>query len=187
MTSDRHDDRPSHHRDATVSRAAIGKLPDLTWPQTCVLKAACDFAMTHWDRRLTVNQIEEPLASIGIGRDTIVGALDDLVECGYLFVDDAPENFDVVLQITTHCLDEYVYRFVSGHSAIVHRIRDLVCRVPQSNVIGIAEALGQPELLVEHILEHDAQAGLLRITRNGYAIVVREVKPQLRRLVSGVA
>jgi hypothetical protein len=172
---------------APVTRANIGKPPGLTWPQTCVLKAACGFAMTHWDRRLTVNQIEEPLALLGITRAAILDALDALTTCGYLFVDDAPENFDVVLQVTSRCLDEYVYRFVPGHSAIVHRIRDLVCRVPQSNVIGLAEALGQPELLVEHVLDRDERAGLLRLARHGYSIVVKEVRPQLRRLAAGVA
>lgn len=172
---------------AVSGRGNIGKLPGLTWPQTCVLKAVCDGAMTLWDRRLTVSQIEEPLALLGISRDAILDTLDALVACGYLFADDAPGNVDVVLQLTSKALDEYVYRFVPGHTAIVHRIRTLVCRMPHANAVGIAEALGQPDLLVEHVLMRDEQAGLLRLSVNGYSVVVREVKPQLRRLVSGVA
>ena len=41
------------------------------------------------------------------------------------------------------------------------------------------------ELLMEHVLDVAAANGLLRISKHGHYITVRDVSVQLRRLISG--
>jgi hypothetical protein len=175
-------------RQPAASRAMIGRPPGLDWVQTCVLKATCDVAMELWERRLTLDQVVERLAIVtSISRAQIVASLGPLCERGYLIADDAPGNPEIVVHLTRQGLAEYCARFVTGYGQIEVDILKLVCRDSGADVVELAHRSRQAELLVEHVLETAEGHGLLRLTRTGQYVVVRDVMPQLRRWVSGAA
>ena len=80
----------------------VGRASGLDWVETCVLKAAGDVAIGLWERRLTLDQVAARLAVMGIARAAIVDALEPLGRCGYVYADDAPENPQIVLLVTTN-------------------------------------------------------------------------------------
>jgi hypothetical protein len=171
-----------------MSRAALGRLPGLTWPQTFVVKAACDLAMELWERRLTLDDVAERLASTtNISRQQIQQALEPLRDCGYLYADDAPGNSEVMLQLMPKGLDQYCDRLLPGYPRISREVLTIACQDVGVDVVELAHRVGQPELLVEHILEGAHDRGLLRLRKNGQYIVVEEVRPHLRRWLSGAA
>jgi len=53
-----------------------GKIAGLTWPQTCVLVAACKTAFDLSDRRITVRRLAEQIESFVPDRATINECLD---------------------------------------------------------------------------------------------------------------
>jgi hypothetical protein len=171
-----------------TSRATIGRPPGLDWVQTCVLKAACDVAMSLWERRLTLGQVAVRLASATrISHKQVEASLGPLCDAGYLFADDDPHNPEIVLHVTRNGLEAYCYRLVPEYGRISRDILRLVCREPGADVVELAHRSGQPELLVEHVLEIAEGHGLLRLARNGQYVVVQDVRPQLRRWISGAA
>ena len=107
--------------------------------------------------------------------------------CGYLYADDAPGNAEVMLHLTEKGLDQYCYRFVEAVDRIRQDVFRLVCQDVGIDVHEIAERVGQSGLLIEHILDVAQRMALLRLSKQGQYIVVREVRPQLRRLISGAA
>ena len=168
--------------------ARRGRSPGLDWIQTCVLRAAGDEAMDSWERRLSLDQVEARLArATHISRRQIEDALGPLNACDYLYADDDPHNPEIVLLLTDKGLDEYCYRFVAAVDRIRQEIFRLVCQDVGVDVHEIAGRTGQSGLLVEHILDVAQRMALLRISKTGQYIVVREVSPQLRRLISGAA
>jgi hypothetical protein len=171
-----------------LSRAMIGRAAGLDWVQTFVLKAACDVAMVLWERRLTLDQVEERLGvTTRISRQQIVAALGPLCDRGYLIADDAPGNPEIVVHLTDRGLEEYCYRFVGTYGSIRQDVFTLVCQEAGVDVHEIARRTGQSALLVEHILDVAQRMALLRASKRGQYIVVTEIMPQLRRLISGVA
>lgn len=168
--------------------ARIGRSPGLDWVQTCVLKAAGDEAMYLWDRRLSLDQVAARLArATQISRRQIEAALQPLSACGYLYADDDPHNPEIVLHLTEKGLDEYCYRFVGAVDRIRQEIFRLVCQDVGIDVHEIAGRIGQPGLLVEHVLDVAQRMTLVRLSKQGQYIVVTAVMPQLRRLISGAA
>jgi hypothetical protein len=171
-----------------VSRAPIGKLPGLDWQQTYVLKAAGDLAMELWDCRLTLTDVAERLAlKTGIGRRQIEAALGPLSERGYLHADDAPGHPETLLLLMPKGLDEYCYRFVHGYGSARLDVLRLICQDIVCDVHELARRTGHAALLIEHILDGAQAERLLRLAKHGQYIRVTEVRPQLRRLVSGAA
>ena len=187
MASRRRDDNPGPSREPSSSRLRIGRIGSLTWTETCVLKAACDVALRIGEWRLSVDQIEDQLTMLGITRDRIEAALDPIFSAGYISLDDAPENSDVVVHILKAGFEAYAYTFLRDYGVIQHKVWSLVARGAGSDAYELASLADQPELLVDHILDRAQDAGLLRLSRRGYYTVVTEVRPQLRRLVSGIA
>lgn len=185
---DRGEELARTEREPVASRAAVGRATGLDWVATYVLKAAGDAAMALWDRRLTLDQVEERLvAPTTISRRQIEGSLDRLVACGYLIADEAPGNPEIVVHVTRGGLEEYGYRFVPGYGRVSRDILSLVCQDAGADVVALAARSGHPELLVEHVLVIAEGHGLLRLGGTGQYVVVQEVRPQLRRWVSGAA
>jgi hypothetical protein len=183
-------DEGSARRDRlpVVSRAMIGRATGLDWVQTCVLKAACDVARRICDRRLTLDQVQEHLAlATQISRAQIEAALGPLCARGYLIADDDPHNPEIVVHVMRKALEEYCYRFVRGYGRINLDLLRLACQGVGVDAAELAHRSGHDELLVEHVLAVAAGNGLLRLVRSGPNAVVTEIKPQLRRLVSGAA
>jgi hypothetical protein len=175
-------------RRPVASRAAVGRATGLDWVSTYVLKAAGDAAMALWDRRLTLDQVEERLAApTRLSRKQIEGALGPLVARGYLTADEAPGNPETVVQVLSKGLEEYCYRFVPGYARLSRDVLGLVCQDAGADVVGLAQRSGQAELLVEHVLVIAEGHGLLRLGGTGQYVVVQEVRPQLRRWISGAA
>jgi hypothetical protein len=183
-----HDDEHARiHHQPDARRAARVRATGLDWVQTFVLKAVGDIAMEYWDRRLTVGHVAALLTALGIGRRQVESALDPLAALGYVFADDAPGNPEIVLLLTTKGLEEYCYRFVQRYGTIGPEILKLVCQDASRDVAELARLSGQPELLVEHVLDMAEGNGLLRLRKRGQYIVVEEVRPHLRRWLSGAA
>lgn len=170
-----------------VDRATVSPPPGLTWPQTYVLKAVGDLAMAYWDRRLTVGHALVPLAGLGIGRRQVERALDPLAAHGYVFADDAPGNPEIVLLLTAKGLEAYCQTFVREYRRIGPEILRLVCQDIQRDVLELARLSGQPDLLVEHVLDDAHSRGYLRLKKQGQYIVVTWISSHLRRWLSGAA
>jgi hypothetical protein len=174
--------RPPEAGRATVSRPA-----GLDWVQTFVLKAVGDLAMECWDRRLTVGHVAVRLADTGIERRQVEDALDPLGALGYMFADDAPGNPEILLLLTAKGLEAYCQTFVRDFRRVGPEILKLVCQDQRRDLMELARLSGQPELLVEHVLDDAEGNGLLRLRKQGQYVTVEEVRPHLRRWLSGAA
>jgi hypothetical protein len=183
-----HDEHRRTGRQPSTSRAPIGKLPGLDWQQTYVLKATGDLAMELWECRLTLSDVAERLAlKTGISRRQIEQALGPLSERGYLHADDAPGHPEIMLQLMPNGLDEYCYRFVRGYGSARLDVLRMICKDVGYDVHELARRTGHPALLIEHILDGAQAEGLLRVMKHGQYVRVTEIRPQLRRIVSGAA
>lgn len=177
---------PARHT-PPAGRAAVSRPVGLDWVQTFVLKAVGDLAMAYWDRRLTVGHVLVPLAGMGIERRLVESALDPLSAHGYVFADDAPGNPEIVLLLTAKGLEAYCQTFVRDFRRVGPEILKLLCQDVRRDVVELAGLSGQPELLVEHVLDDAHARGLLRLKKRDHYIVVEEVRPHLRRWLSGAA
>jgi hypothetical protein len=175
-------------RQPVVSRAMIGRVPGLSWIETYVLKAICDVAMGTWERRLTLDQVEAPLTCLThISRDQVEQSLESLKRLKYVYADDAPSNPEIVLTLTPQGLEAYCRHLTREYDHVAVDILRLVCQDPGADVVELAHRTGQFELLIDHVLDVAHENGMLRVARNGQYIVVKEVRPQLRRWISGAA
>ena len=183
-----HDEHARSERQPTPSRAGTGRVAGLDWTATYVLKAAGDVAMALWDRRLTLDQVEERLAAATrISRKKIEASLGPLADQGYLTADDAPGNPEIVLQLLPKGLDAYCCHLVPSFGRIQREILLQACQDVRIDVCEIARRMEQADLLVEHVLREAERHGDLRLGGTGHYIVVEEVSSQLRRWVSGAA
>jgi hypothetical protein len=131
--------------------------------------------------------VERIVAPTKISRKQIEAALGPLCDRGYLIADEALGNPEIVIHLTRAGLEEYCYRFVQGYQRVSRDILTLVCQDAGADVVGLAYRSGHSELLVEHVLVIAEGHGLLRLGGTGQYIVVQEVRPQLRRWISGAA
>lgn len=185
---DQDDGQDKRERQPIASRVGIGRIAGLDWISIYALKAAGDVAMALWDRRLTLDQVDERLsAATRISRRKIEASLEPLCEQGYLRADDAPGNPQIVLHLTVKGLDAYCRQLVPSFGRIEREALRQACRDIGIDVCEISRRTGQAELLVEHVLCEAERHGDLRLGGTGHYIVVKEVSPQLRRWVSGAA
>jgi hypothetical protein len=176
------------HRQANVSRAAFGRPPGLSWSQTFVLKAVGDVALDLWERRLSLYDVIERLArTTNLSREQIDQALGPLQECGYLSADDAPGNAAVIVHLMPKGLEHYCTRLIPEYQRISREILAVACQDVGIDLVELAHRSGRPELLVEHVLDTAEHNGMVRLKRRGQYIVVEEVRPHLRRWLSGAA
>jgi hypothetical protein len=170
------------------SRAGIAWISGLDRISTFVLKATGDMAMALSNGRLTLDQVEELLATATrISRRKIEASLGPLCDQGYLTADDAPGNPEIVLHLTEKGMAAYCRQLVAGFGRIEKEILLAACTETGIDAYDISRRTGQAEMLVEYVLRDAQGNGHLRLEGSGHYLVVRDVSPQLRRWISGAA
>jgi hypothetical protein len=170
------------------SRATAGWVAGLDTVAIYVLKAAGDTATALGNSRLTLDQLEERLATATrISRRKIEASLGPLCDGGYLIADDAPGNSQIVLHLTARGVDIYCRQLLPGFGRIEQEILQCACADVGIDVYEISRRTCRAEFLIEHVLSNAEVNGQLRLGRKGQYIVVRYISPQLRRWVSGAA
>jgi hypothetical protein len=153
-----------------------------------VLKATGDVATALWDRHFTLDQVHGRLATTTrISREQIVQSLGALANAGYVYADDQPHLPEIRLHLMSRGLEAYCHAFVPEYQRVSRQVLALVCQDVGADVVAIAHRASLPELLVEHILDIAEGNALVRLTRTGHYIVVREVSSHLRRWIAGAA
>ena len=93
----------------------------------------------------------------------------------------------LLLRLTRQGTEQWAGASVPGYNVLINSIAAQLVNDQARESQEIASALGQPHLLVGHVLELFADNGLVRLARlnSGWRKYVTLVNPELRRMLDG--
>jgi hypothetical protein len=164
-------------------------LPGLTAVDTAVLKAACARTIRKGGAHVQTDEVLETLESLSIGREQVMESLELLARRHYI---DAKkfaggQNEIPLFRVTVHGFEQYARQYVEGYDRIVRDVGLEIVNRGATNNRQIAPAIGQPEVLVNHVLEVLRGRGLFDLTAaaaGGLLLYIRNVSPELKRLLA---
>ncbi len=158
--------------------SAVGGFYNLQDLDVKVLKRSCEMAidrgyLKHIDVRSLLNEID----SLRITREELFDSLEVLSSESYIEPSKTiggglPIND---FEITEFGFEQYAQEFIPNYQSIVDRV---VNEIVQDG----KEAYDKPELVVEHVLDHFASRGSLKLSKRlGGKIVIIHVSAQMKR------
>ena len=158
--------------------AAIGGFYNLQDVDVVILKRSCETAIERgYLKHIDVRSLLKEIESMGITRDELFDSLEILADEGYIEPSKTiggglPIND---FEITEFGFEQYANEYVPDYSAIVERV---IAEIIHDD----KDVYDKPGLLVEHVLDHLAGQGYLKLSKRiGGKIVIMHVSAQMRR------
>jgi len=158
--------------------------PELTATDALVLNTACEILLNENDpgARLETEKILESLRNAGVAEDDVRDSIEVLNSRGYVAGIECCFQRIPLFTIPTRTLAEYLKQTLCGYEAIVDRVASAIANEHQTQSGAIAAVLGQPHIIVCHIIADLATHHLVESeTLFGGSRVVTFVSVELRR------
>ncbi len=177
---------PIGERPAYV-KAIVDTIPDLTKIDSLVLKLSCEEAIKTGYRHITTKSILDQAKSLDISEEELLDTLDILHEKGYIEGKYASGRRSPSFFLITVCgFEEYARAYIGDYDSIVESVVSQIVNHNKTDNRTISQALGQPKMIVNHILEVLENNGVIKVARraaNGLLIRINRVSPELRRML----
>lgn len=178
-----HQEKPPLGQPPAYAKTLLDSVPGLTKADSIVLRLACEKAIENGYSSVDVSTILEQVDAFDIKGKEFADALEVLDHKHYIrlarVIGGPPSSFSV----TEYGFEQYARAYIPDYPAIT---RSVVARLVNNNDYDssiIAEALNQPMMLVNHILNHLAQKRLIKVYEVGLRVGVHNVTVELRRML----
>ena len=158
--------------------SAIGGFYNLQDIDVTVLKRSCEIAIERgYLKHIDVRSLLKELDALGITRDELFDSLEVLTDEYYIQPSKTvggglPIND---FEITEFGFEQYANEYVPDYHRIVNRVMGEL-------ITDKKDVYNKPNLIVEHVLDHLAGQGYLKLSkRQGGKIVIMHVSAQMRR------
>jgi hypothetical protein len=162
----------------TTASTIIDTFPGLTTTDALVLNTACEILMQETDPavRIETTAILGRLKNTGLAEHDIRDSIEVLHSRGYIAGIECFQQRIPLFVVSTRTFGEYLKKTVYGYEAIVERLASAVVSRNQPESAAIAEVLGQPEIILCHIIDDLAMHHLIdSVTLFGGTRVVMSV------------
>jgi serine/threonine protein kinase len=157
---------------------AIGGFYNLQDIDVAVLKRSCEIAIERgYLKHIDVRSLLAELESLGMTQQELFDSLEVLTDEGYIQPSKTiggglPIND---FEITEFGFEQYANEYIPDYQSRVDAVIDEIIREKK-------EVYDKPYIIVEHILDHFASKGLLKLSkRMGGKVVIMHVSAQMRR------
>jgi hypothetical protein len=176
-----HYEKPPLGAPPTYVGTKIDLVPGLTKTDSLVLKLACEKAIELDSFILEPGCIAEDAKQLDISEEQLLESLEVLgdahVTCDYVLSGEM-----VHFSITDHGFGQYASTYLKNFDEIAKQVAACLVNQEIGASHAIAEAIHQPHLVVEHILNSfEARGYLQQIKPMGGGSHVWDLKPQLKR------
>lgn len=148
--------------------AATPSTFDLSSADNALLKAACEQSIESRQSFIGFEGVARRLMDSDMEMQTMKDSASVLSERGYLRVEGVVGNPYAHLEVLPHGFDAYASQFVDDYGGIYRRIATKIAGAPDYNQgfdgETIAEELGLPLRLVNHVYEHLAARGKITLS-----------------------
>lgn len=163
--------------------SAMGGFYDLQDVDVRVLKRSCEIATERgYLKHIDVRSLLKEIDSLGITQDDLFDSLEVLADEHYI---EPSKTIGGGLrindfEITEFGFEQYANEYISDYPS---RVNKVIGEIIEDN----REVYDKPEIIVEHILDHLAARGLLKLSkRMGGRVVIMHVSAQMKRQYKNV-
>lgn len=165
-----------------VVRTIIDTISGLTRIDTLVLKVICEKVIASGSTIVDTDPIRQAVDSLDIPDVEFVESLEILDHKGYLHLTRTLGGGFPLLAVTTYGFEQYARTFIPNYGAIFESVSFQLVNNGHTGNAQIADALEQPQAIVDHVLDVLASRGLIQLIKAlGGQIFVLSVTPELRR------
>ena len=126
-------------------------LSDLTPVDSMVLKGACEVAIDQGHDLVQPPQLTATLEGLNLTHDAVVEALEVLNNRGYIRLGRVMTGISH-FKITVSGFEVYAKTYISDYRTIVDRVVATILNEHLRDLGQLTQTVGQPKMLVEHIL-----------------------------------
>ncbi len=168
------------------AQITIDTIPGLTETDSLVLRVCCEAQLQEESIRAIFNPstILERTEAMELPQDEVLETLEVLGNRGYLKLNTSSEGHVLALRVTDYGFGEYARSYVPDYDAVLRSVALQLVNHGKNNSQEIVEALDQPAVLVEHLLNVLANKGYIGArTFDGGLMFIYEVSPELKRFL----
>jgi TIR domain len=171
---------------AYVSKA-IETVPGLSLVDSLVLKVSCEIVVNSEENQVGTHELIAEVSALDVPEEEAAEAIEMLDRQGYI---DGTRLMPVGLafySITSFGFNKYASTYLPQYDDLVRSVSLAIVRDGETVNTSIAEALGQPQILVDLILDVLQSRRLLDVHKfMGGGSLVSNVSLQLRRLMQEI-
>jgi transcriptional regulator with XRE-family HTH domain len=180
-------DKPTLGMPPAYVATALDALPGLTRLDTMVLQTACEVAVESGHNFLPFEQLVDRLRTRDIAPADVIESLEILDGRGSVQLGRVVGGISHLL-VSVRGFEEYAQAYIPEYERVVDAVGFAIVNDGLRDLSDIAAAVGQPSMLVEHVLDRFKGRALIDLAKfiGGNAVVTR-VHPELRRVLSAKA
>jgi TIR domain len=171
-------------------RLSVDVVPGLDRAESLVLKSACEKTIERDDERLVAQEVAESLESEAFPVEQVPKSIEILDRRGYVEIRrlmmGGSKNYP--FKVTWLGMEEYLRVFMPDYDEMSRAVIARLVNHGDSQSVIIREALEQPRVVVDHVLDSLEQKGYVRSqTYAGGNRFIFDLSPELERVLSAVA
>jgi hypothetical protein len=163
------------------ARTVCDIVPGLNSIDSIVLDLACREKLESGHVQLIADRVFERANAVDIPRELFNESLDILKQEGRITGVSLTGRTIAFFRITEFAFDQFLRSKLDDYEAIVRSIGLAILNKCLRGSQEIADATGQPKVLINHLLSQMANQHLFRVYRSGMDIVVSHLSPMLKR------
>lgn len=174
--------QPPLGKPPAYTQAAVQSVGDMSKLDSLVLKLACEHALATGSNFIDCSEVYGTDCKFVIPESELRDALEILERSDYIRISRTVNTALSHFIITTHGFSVYAEYYIPGYQGLIRSVVSAVVNEHLADNLSIASALGQPRLLVDHILDEMEGKGLLTQSKRTNGVCrVGEVSVELKR------
>jgi hypothetical protein len=182
-----HREKPPIGSSPVYAQVSMKTLPNLTEVDSLILKICCEELIRGGQRFSIVNPqaLLELAETSDIYPDSALESLEILDGRGYVRIGRVLSGDVYHISVTDYGLEEYLEVYVRNYESIFRNVGLQIANLGRKSNNEIAEALDQPQVIVDHILSTLDNRGHIRLQKiYGGSLFILSVSPELKRSLS---
>ena len=177
-------DKPQLGKPPAYATTLVDLYPDLSKLDNVILREACAQAFELGIMSFDTTQFYNKIQSFGFSEVDFIESLQVLDGRGYIDAIMVLSGKIPSFKLSKHAFDTYIRNHVVDYPKIVERIAHEIVNSDAKDNRTLTIVLGQPVILVNHILDSFADRGLISMHRLlGGQYKIRSVSPELKRML----
>lgn len=180
-------DKPPLGQMPAFANVRSGTMPGLAAIDNLMLKLTCERAIETGDKYMTVYSMQQQAEAFDISEEELQEAFAMLEEEGFVEaqrLEGASESEIYLVTLTTHGFRTYADSYIADYGALYKQVAAILADGSETYSGNIAKMVGQPEIVIEFVLDELEQQGyieLIRFEQGG--IHVSSKHPKLKRML----
>jgi TIR domain len=170
-------------------RLSIDVIPGLDGAESLVLESACEMTIERDDERLAAREVADALDGVEFPSEQVPKSIEILDRNGYIEIKrlmmGGSKNYP--FKVTWLGMEEYLRVCMPDYDEVFRAVISRLVNHGDSQSVDIIEALEQPRVVVDHVLDSLEQKGYVRsqIVTGGNRFIF-DLSPELERVLIAV-